>query len=246
MTENKQQLLKQIVDKFVYTREIKNIKCSCDICYKTKTYDLSTVSISNDEIVNNLINDGWFIINNTLYCPACYEQYNILNNISKNNLRPDKVNYYLNIAKEVSTRSTCLRRKYGAVLIKNDIIIATGYNGSPRGTKNCIDLGECRREKLNIPRGQCYEMCRSIHAEQNCIINASRNDMIDSDLYVYGIDVSTNKIVNDLDSCQLCKKMIINSGIKRVIFARPDNNYEIKNVSEWVANDETLTDKFGY
>lgn len=246
MTENKEYLLEQIIDKFVYMHAIKNIQCSCGICHKTITYDLNTTSISKNEIAENLVNSGWLIVNNTLYCPECYEQYNILNNISKNNLRPNKINYYLNIAKEVSTRSTCLRRKYGAVLIKNDIIIATGYNGSPRGTKNCIDLGECRREKLNIPRGQCYEMCRSIHAEQNCIINASRNDMIDSDLYLYGMDVSTNKIVYDLDSCQLCKKMIINAGIKRVIFARPDNNYEIKNVSEWVVNDETLTDKFGY
>lgn len=238
------QTLIDMMKRFNYMHELGTVQCSCGICHKTETFNLNV--LSNVEIAQDLHALGWAVINDILYCPDCHEQYDKLNTISKNNLRPSKVNYYLNIAKEVCTRATCLRRRYGAVLIKNDVIIATGYNGSPRGTHNCIDLGECRREKLKIPRGQCYEMCRSLHAEQNCIINASRNDMIDSDLYLYGMDVSTNDIVNDLDSCQLCKKMIINSGIKRVIFARPDNNYEIKDVSEWVINDETLTDKFGY
>ena len=233
-----------IIDKFTYINELDTMHCSCEICHNMEAYDLTTSSVN--DIAANLINRGWTIANNILYCPNCYSQYIQLTNISKNNLRPSKVNYYLNIAKEVSTRSTCLRRRYGAVLIKNDVIISTGYNGSPRGTKNCIDMNECRREKLNIPRGQCYEMCRSIHAEQNCIINASRNDMLDSDLYLYGIDVNTDEIINDLDSCQLCKKMIINAGIKRVIFARVNDTYEIKDVNDWVINDETLTDKFGY
>ena len=244
MTQKINEDLKLWFDKINNIDELSLARVQCDICHKIASFDKSLYNDSN--IVTHLINDKWFIINNILYCPECRKQYESLQNIVQQNIRPNKVLYYLNIAKEVSTRATCLRRKYGAVLIKNDVIISTGYNGSPRGTKNCIDVNECRREKLNIPRGQCYEMCRSLHAEQNCIINASRTDMIDSDLYLYGMDVGTNDIVNDLDSCQLCKKMIINAGIKRVIFARPNNQYEIKDVSEWIVNDETLTDKFGY
>lgn len=244
MNENKEPLILQLMNKFTYTHELGTMHCSCEICHDTKRYDLGT--ISNVKVAEALLNDGWMITNNILYCNNCYEQLQTLLKLHHNTLRPSKVNYYLNIAKEVSTRSTCLRRKYGAVLIKNDVIIATGYNGSPRGTKNCIDLNECRREKLNIPRGQCYEMCRALHAEQNCIINAGRNDMIDSDLYLYGVDTNTNQVVENLDSCQLCKKMIINAGIKKVIFARENNQYEIKDVNDWIINDETLTDKFGY
>ena len=224
--------------------ELSLARVQCSICHKIESFNKNEQS--DNQIIRQLIENDWVIINDNLYCPECRKQYESLQSIAQQNVRPSKISYYLNIAKEVSTRATCLRRKYGAVLIKNDVIISTGYNGSPRGTKNCIDMNECRREKLNIPRGQCYEMCMSQHAEQNCIINASRTDMIDSDLYLYGMDVNTNDIVNDLDSCQLCKKMIINAGIKRVIFARPNNQYEVKNVSEWVINDETLTDKFGY
>ena len=244
MSQYDSNLIRDMILKIDYNHDIELMRCSCEICHKVESYDLRKVS--NIDVAISLLNDGWNLVNNKLYCSECMKQYESLMNITRNNIRPDKINYYLNIAREVCTRSTCLRRKYGALLIKNDTIIATGYNGSPRGTKNCIDLRECRREKLNIPRGTCYEMCRSLHAEQNCIINASRNDMIGSDLYLYGIDVNSNDIVENLDSCQLCKKMIINSGIKRVIFARPNNQYEIKDVSEWVINDETLTDKFGY
>ena len=161
-------------------------------------------------------------------------------------LRPTKIEYYLNLAKEVSTRSTCLRRKYGSILVKDDVIIATGYNGSPRGTINCNDLGYCRREQLGVKRGEQLQLCRAVHSEQNCIINASREQMIGSTLYLYGIEVSTNEIIKDLDSCQLCKKLIINSGIEKVIFARPNKQYEIQLVKDWVLNDETLTDKLGY
>lgn len=244
MTQDSKELLVSLMNNMIYAHDIGLMRAQCSICRTIQSIDMS--KYSNVEAADMLINDGWHIINNTIYCPKCKKQHEELMNIAQNNIRPDKINYYLNIAKEVCTRATCLRRKYGAVLIKNDTIISTGYNGSPRGTANCIDLGECRRERLNIPRGQCYEMCRSLHAEQNCIINASRNDMIDSDLYLYGMNVDTNNIVDDLDSCQLCKKMIINAGIKRVIFARPNNQYEIKDVSEWVMTDETLTDKFGY
>ena len=244
MTQKINEDLNLWYDKIDSIEELSLARVQCGICHKIASFN--KYEYNDSQIVKKLIDNNWSIINKTVYCPECGQQYKSLQKIVQQNIRPDKISYYLNIAKEVSTRATCLRRRYGAVLIKNDVIISTGYNGSPRGTANCIDLGECRREKLNIPRGQCYEMCRSLHAEQNCIINASRTDMIDSDLYLYGMDMSTNDIVNDLDSCQLCKKMIINSGIKRVVFARPNNRYEIKNVDEWIANDETLTDKFGY
>lgn len=245
MTQSeKNNFIKQVTNWLTPMYDVGLTGVYCAICHKFETFP--NVECDIDSVVNHLIANDWSIVNDNLYCSECRKQYDSLQNIIQQSIRPSKISYYLNIAKEVSTRATCLRRKYGAVLIKNDVIIATGYNGSPRGTKNCIDMGECRREKLNIPRGQCYEMCRSLHAEQNCIINASRNDMIDSDLYLYGINVDTNDVVNDLDSCQLCKKMIINAGIKRVIFARPNNQYEVKDVSEWVVNDETLTNKFGY
>ena len=197
MSINVEEKIITLLNKLEYMHENSEAQCVCNICHETEYIDLGTMS--NIEFVNNLSNKGWTIINDTVYCPKCYEQYLKLNAIAKNNMRPTKVQYYLNIAKEVATRSTCLRRKYGAILINNDVVISTGYNGSPRGTKNCIDIGECRREKLNIPRGQCYEMCRALHAEQNCIINASRNDMINSDLYLYGLDVDSNTVVDNLD-----------------------------------------------
>ena len=161
-------------------------------------------------------------------------------------IRISKDEYYLNIALEVSKRSTCLKRHYGCVIVKNDEIIATGYNGSPRGTNNCIDMKYCRREKLNIPRGQNYEMCRAVHSEMNAIINASHDEMIGSTLYMYGYDVVNNCLVENLDCCQMCKKIIINAGIETVIFARPNNTFEQIKVNDWVINDETLTDKMGY
>ena len=96
--------------------------------------------------------------------------------------RVSKINYYLDIAQTVSERSTCLRKCYGAIIVKNDTIISTGYNGAPRGRKNCSDIGRCTREELNIPRGERYEMCRSVHSEANAIIAAPRDHMLSSDL----------------------------------------------------------------
>ena len=121
-------------------------------------------------------------------------------------MRVDKINYYLDIAEAALERSTCLRRKYGAVIVKNDEIISTGYNGAPRGRKNCMDLGYCVREKLNIPRGERYELCRSVHAEQNAIISASRKDMIDSTLYMVGIDAKTGKYVQTVEYSSIATK----------------------------------------
>ena len=130
--------------------------------------------------------------------------------------RMTKVEYYLNIAETVSKRSTCLRRNYGAVIVNNDQIISTGYNGSPRGTENCNELGHCERQKLNIPSGERYELCESIHAEQNAIISAARKDMIGSTLYLAGFDHETGKPITSLP-CKLCRRMIINAGIEKVV-----------------------------
>ena len=98
--------------------------------------------------------------------------------------RISKENYYLDIAETVLERATCLRRVYGAIIVKNDEIISTGYNGAPRGRRNCVDMGFCTREAMQVPRGQRYELCRSVHAEANAIISASRRDMVGSTLYL--------------------------------------------------------------
>ena len=160
-------------------------------------------------------------------------------------MRKDKINYYLDIAASVSERSTCLRRHYGCVIVKNDEIISTGYNGAPRGRKNCDDLGFCYREQMDIPRGERYELCRSVHAEQNAIISASRNELIDADLYMVGINAKTGEIEPKATSCMMCKRVVINSGIKRVIVREPDNKYTIYNVEDWISDDDSLNGKKG-
>ena len=110
--------------------------------------------------------------------------------------RIDKQNYYLDIAESVLERGTCLRRNYGAIIVKNDEIVATGYTGAPRGRKNCDDMGFCMREHLQIPSGQRYELCRSVHAEANAIISAQRSDMIGATLYLAGKDVKTGAMID--------------------------------------------------
>ena len=132
-------------------------------------------------------------------------------------MRRSKINYYLDIAEAVSERGTCLRRNYGAIIVKNDEIISTGYVGAPRGRKNCSDLGVCIRSELNIPRGERYEVCRSVHAEANAIISASRDEMIGATMYLVGKEVSTGDYVKEANSCSMCKRMIINAGIKNVM-----------------------------
>ena len=229
------------IEHFIEYNDIMNSKSIiCDVCGR---FNITKGECPKKEFLSL----GYKNVNNKCYCSDCYKQYvMITNDDAKINKRPTKHQYYLNIAKVVASRSTCLRKKYGAILVKNDIIISTGYNGSPRGTANCIDLNKCRREDLNIPRGQCYEMCRSVHAEQNCIINASRSGMLKSTLYLYGINSKDESLVENLDSCQLCKKLIINSGISEVIIPKSDNDYKIIMTQSWVDNDETLTNKFGY
>lgn len=160
--------------------------------------------------------------------------------------RRDKHNYYLDIAETVLERGTCLRRNYGAIIVNNDEIIATGYTGSPRRRENCIDLGECRRQKLNIPRGQRYELCRSVHAEANAIISAARNQMLGATMYIVGKDATTKELITDASSCAMCKRLIINAGINIVVYRNSSNGYTVVDVQTWIDNDESLTDELGY
>ena len=160
--------------------------------------------------------------------------------------RVDKHNYYLDIAETVIERGTCLRRNFGAIIVKNDEIVATGYTGAPRGRQNCTNLGVCVREKLAIPRGERYELCRSVHAEANCIISAQRRDMIDSTLYLVGKDYNTGELVENTSSCSMCKRMVINAGIKQVVIRDTPTEYRIVDVEDWIKNDESIEGVFGY
>ncbi len=160
--------------------------------------------------------------------------------------RIDKDNYYLDIASSALERSTCIRRKWGAAIVKDDEIISTGYNGAPRGRKNCNDLGKCIREELNIPRGERYELCRSVHSEQNAIISASRKDMIGATLYLVGIDAKSGKYVENSMPCSMCKRFIINSGIKKIIIRDTKTKYRTIEVQDLIDNDESLEGTLGY
>lgn len=150
------------------------------------------------------------------------------------NLRPKKTFYYLNIAHVVSERATCLRRKWGAVIVKNDIIVSTGYNGAPRDATNCCDVGFCKREKLNIPSGERYELCVAVHAEQNAMIQASHEDMDGATMYISGTDLTTGKIVENFKPCLLCQRMIINAGIEKVIIRNGECGFDVYMVEEFI------------
>ena len=161
--------------------------------------------------------------------------------------RRDKINYYLDIAEAVTGRGTCLRRNFGAVIVKNDTIISTGYVGAPRGRANCNELGYCTREKLQVPRGERYELCRSVHAEQNAIINASRSEMLGATLYLVGLECSDGSYVRAAAPCTLCKRMIIHAGIERVIVRDTRDSYRVFEVEEeWVARDDSVEGILGY
>lgn len=160
--------------------------------------------------------------------------------------RRDKINYYLDLAEMVSQRGTCLRRNYGAVIVKNDEVISTGYVGSPRGRKNCSDLGVCIRQKMMVPRGERYELCRSVHAEANAIISASRDKMLGSTLYLVGKEVEGDRYVSNSCSCSMCKRMVINAGIETVIIRDDKDNYRVIPVQSWIDEDESLEGVLGY
>lgn len=159
--------------------------------------------------------------------------------------RISKHNYYLDIAQTVAERSTCLRRKFGSIIVKNDTIISTGYNGAPRGRQNCDNLGYCYRDKLNIPRGTRYELCRSVHSEQNAIISAPRDQMLGATLYMVCVSPEDGSIVPNTTCCIMCKRIIINAGISTVILRDDKENYRVIDVSSWIEDDDSLSGSFG-
>jgi len=166
--------------------------------------------------------------------------------------RPSKDQYYMNLAKTVSERATCMRVKMGAVIIVNDQLVSSGYNGAPRKTKSSIDHGFCLRKQMDIPHGQRYEICRSVHAEQNAIINAARAgaSLLGGDIYIYGQrwEDENNQIL-DAFPCFICKKMLINCDLKRVICSTKDGGMMIFNVEDWITEwqeHDILDDKYQY
>ncbi len=161
-------------------------------------------------------------------------------------MRRDKINYYLDLAETVSKRCTCLRRWYGAVIVKDDEVISTGYVGAPRGRANCSDLGVCIRMQKNVPRGERYELCRSVHAEANAIISASRDQMIGSSLYLVGLEADTQEYVVNSCCCSMCKRMVINAGIETVYIRDTKDEYRTIKVQEWIDHDESVEGVFGY
>lgn len=160
--------------------------------------------------------------------------------------RISKDNYYLDIAQTVAERGTCLRRLFGAIIVKDDVIVSTGYNGAPRGRKNCSDLGTCIRDQLGIPRGERYEMCRSVHAEANAIIAAARERMLGATLYMVCVNPQTGELYPGTNSCMMCKRQIINAGIETVIIRDTPTEFRVVKVSDWIENDDSLTGNFGY
>jgi len=148
--------------------------------------------------------------------------------------RISKPNYYLNIAREVSRRSTCIRRNYGAVIVNNDQIVSTGYAGAPRKTANCIEVGNCLRNELGAKPGEHYEWCRSIHAEQNAIIHASRFDMLGATLYLCGTSPATGAVIKGAAACKICRRMIVNAGIETVITQTSPSRFRTEKVKDWI------------
>lgn len=163
-------------------------------------------------------------------------------NLTQKTERIDKNNYYLNVAEEVSKRGTCIRNNYGSVIVNNNEIISTGYTGAPRGRKNCCDLGYCRRKINNTPSGAGYEKCRSVHAEQNAIISASRERMLGSTMYLTGVNIRNGEYKKNAQPCTLCKRMIINAGIETVVMRDTKTEYRTIAVKDWIEQDDTLED----
>ena len=155
--------------------------------------------------------------------------------------RIDKTNYYLDIAGTVLERSTCMRRHYGAIIVQDDEIVSSGYNGAPRGRKNCGDLGYCAREALNIPSGERYELCRSVHAEANAIISAARREVLGATLYMVCKDPETGALIPGSTSCSMCRRLIINAGISQVIIRDTPTDYRVVDVErEWIDRDDSI------
>ncbi len=158
--------------------------------------------------------------------------------------RKDKINYYLDIAQAVLGRSTCLRRHYGSIIVKNDEIISTGYNGAPRGRKNCMDLNYCTRMAMKIPSGERYELCRSVHSEANAIISAARSELLGATLYMTCVNPETGDLIPKSTSCSMCRRLIINAGIEKVVIRETAEEYSIVLVEDWVREDDSLNPDF--
>ena len=156
--------------------------------------------------------------------------------------RISKENYYLDIAQTVLERATCLRRVYGAIIVKNDEIISTGYNGAPRGRANCVDMGYCSREAMRVPRGERYELCRSVHAEANAIISAARRDMVGGTLYLVGRNAQTGELLHDATSCAMCRRMVINAGLSKVVIRTTASDFSVVDVQDWVNLEDDVPD----
>lgn len=164
--------------------------------------------------------------------------------IAKGKERVSKEDTYLNCAEVFAYRSTCLKRKYGAVIVKDDVVISTGYNGSPRGKENCCDIGECPRIKRGMHQGEGYGICKAIHAEANALMNCSREQTIGADLYLTGINPA-DAIVHKAKPCPLCARMIIQAGIRKVYLRQGDgmDNYIVLPAEklEWCIRDENIS-----
>jgi len=147
-------------------------------------------------------------------------------------LRPDWDEYFINIAKAVSTRATCLRRKYGAVITKGNIIVSTGYNGAPSGMRDCLDVGKCSRKELQIPHGERYELCHSVHAEANAIIRASVDELQGATIYISGSAAERSEC--DAEPCMMCKRMILNAGIAKVVYSDGNKGFFVLDPGKWL------------
>ena len=156
----------------------------------------------------------------------------------KDGKRPTKEEYYLAMAEVASTRGTCLRRRFGSVIVKDDRIVSTGYVGAPSGRQNCCDIGYCFREANNIPHGAMYERCRSSHSEMNAIINASKEEMKGATLYLVGVEPDGS--YTNADCCAMCKRVIINSGIEKVVAKQKNGMHIVIPVKEWIEHDDSL------
>ena len=199
------------------------ISCSCNKCYIDETPFYCRI-VGDPEQIAVFDKNG----NEKRMIQEVEEHLNKVERI-------DKINYYLDIAETVSERSTCLDSNYGAIIVKNDEVISTGYNGAPRGIKSCIEQGKCMRKSTK--RGEGYLSCSSVHAEQNAIISAKRENMIGSTLYLVGKKVESKEYVKNPEPCIICKRMIINAGISKVIVRTYKTTYREINVSDWGESD---------
>lgn len=150
----------------------------------------------------------------------------------KKQIRPGWDEYFLNIAKAVSTRATCFRRRYGAVITKDNIIVSTGYNGAPAGMKDCLDVGKCTRKELQIPHGERYELCHSVHAEANAIVRASVDELREATIYISGEDSGGGECHSE--PCMMCKRLILNARIKKVVYSDGNGKYHVMSPKKWL------------